>query len=75
MENLLKNRFNCFNLSTIGDGSIINFNNDSSSDEVVNVMAYPDFFQNYIQFNETHYQWCGPMLLIIEYLAKFTNTK
>ena len=75
MENIYKHRFNCFNLSTVGDGSIIDFNKDNRSSDVVKVTAYPDIFQHYIKFNETHYQWCGPMLLIIEYLAKFTKTK
>ena len=75
MDNILNRRFNCYNLSVIGDGSIINFNNDNTSKEVINVMAYPDIFQNYIKFNETHYQWCGLMLIMIEYFAKFTNTR
>ena len=35
MENILKHRFNCFNLSTIGDGSIIDFNKDNGSSDVV----------------------------------------
>ena len=73
MENIVNNRFNCFNLS-IGDGSIIDFNSDKTSD-IINVMAYPDIFQNYVQFNQTHYQWCGLMLPIVEYFAKFTNTR
>ena len=74
MENVIKNRFNCYNMSTIGDGSIINFNNDNSSD-ILYIWPYPYLFLNFIKFNETHYQWCGSMLLIVEYFAKFTKIK
>ena len=73
MENVLKNRFNCYELSTIGDKSIVDWNNNSG--EVIDVMPYPYILCYHKQYNSTHYQWCGPLLYIVEYFAKLTGTR
>ena len=30
---------------------------------------------SYQAINDTHYKWCGPMMLIAKYLAKWSNAK
>ena len=70
-------RFNCYNLSTIDDRSdVIDWTLNNSSDTIIESTAYPYLTELiYTQFNATHYQWGGPMLLIAEYFAKWTNVK
>ena len=74
MDVVKKYRKNCYNFSDFE--SIINPFEDNSTDFVLDVLAYgcpPDAY--YTFWNATHYEWCGPMLMIIEYFAKFTKTK
>ena len=75
MEEVIRNRFNCYNLSTDGDNSVVDWNRHRNSSEVIEVLPYSYILLNYLQYNDTHYQWCGPMLLILEYFAKFTSTR
>ena len=72
MENIMEQRTNCYNLSD--DHDLIDWNN--SSGEIINVESYinpPDMIYN--KLNDTHYQWCGPMMMFVEYFAKFTGTR
>ena len=68
---------NCYNFSTNGnDSDIIDWTLSKNTSNVLEVMPYPyvsDIL--YRQFNDTHYQWCGPMLMILEYFAKLINVK
>ena len=71
----VKNRLApCYELSAIGDNNVIDLTHKNSS-EVIDVMPYPYLFLSFKQLNDTHYRWCGPALLLVEYFAKFTNTK
>ena len=77
MDKIMKHRKNCYNLSRIDDGSVIDWNpNQTINDFVIDIQPYiytPDLI--YVQFNETHYQWCGPMLVIVETLAMFAGAR
>ena len=73
MQNMKNNFINCFNLS-IND-NIVNFAKNIYNDEIIDVLCYPNYSLFYTRFNETHYRWCGPWLLILGYFAKFTRTK
>ena len=73
MNNIRNNFVNCFNLSL--DNNIVNWANNTNNDQVIDVMTYPNYIFSFTQFNETHYRWCGPWLLILEHFAKFTKTK
>ena len=67
---------NCFNLSTIGDGSIFDYSDPNSTNELVHILSiatHPNFLFN--EFNSTHYQWCGPMIMIVDYFARFSKTR
>ena len=70
-------RLNCYNLSTIDDKSdVIDWTLNNGTNITLETIAYPylrDIIYN--KFNATHYQWCGPMLLIAEYFAKWINVK
>ena len=69
------NKVNCFDVMQLGGQEVISWTNNGTNDEVIDVALYPSFLLNYVSINETHYQWCGPMLLIIEYFAKFTRKR
>ena len=64
----------CYELSAIDDNNVIDVTNKNSS-EVIDVIAYPYLLLSFKILNDTHYRWCGPALLLIEYFAKFTNTR
>ncbi len=74
MDVIIEKKNNCYNMS---EGQfVIEWANNKSTDEIIEIVAYPIIPQLfYNEWNDTHYQWCGPMLLIVEYFAKFTNTK
>ena len=76
MESTLKYNKNCYNLSTIGDGSVIDWSPNMTKEKIFVIQPsvnVPELF--YWRWNDTHYQWCGPMLMIAEYFAKFINAK
>ena len=71
MENIMRQTTNCYDLSDNDD--FIDWNN--SSGEIINAESYvnsPNMIYNVL--NDTHYQWCGPVIMIAEYFAKFTGT-
>ena len=78
MDNLIDGYYksNCYNLSSIGNGSIVDWLPDRNVSRIIDVQPNP-FFTNlrFKRFNATHYQWCGPMLMIVEYFARITNVK
>ena len=45
----------------------------NSTLEIAPIPRFPHMQYYYI--NQTHYQWCGPMLLVAEYLGKLTKCK
>ena len=70
------NRNNCFNINDTEVGSNTVWSGNVSNDQIVEIINFPlppfTFFTNW---NETHFQLCGPLLLIAEYFAKFSKTK
>ena len=76
MEKIVENRNNCYNFSTIGNQTIVDWTRDNSTVDVLEVNSYtyiPVIFYNKI--NETDYQWCGPLLRIAEHFAKTIKVK
>ena len=61
MQQVKMHMSNCYNLSTIDDHNVIDWTDNRSTGEVIDVMAYPTILLNYQEFNNTHYQWCGPL--------------
>ena len=65
----------CYDLSR--DNNVIDWvdQNNTTLDiiDVVGLEFYPDL--TYKAINDSHYQWCGPMLYFAEYFARFTNKK
>ena len=41
--------------------------------EIAPIPRFPHM--EFYNINQTHYQWCGPMVLVAEYLAKFTKCR
>ena len=65
MEFIEANLKNCYNLSTIGDKSIVDWSGNNST-EIITVLVYtqlPGTF--YKEFNNVEYQWSGPILLFV----------
>ena len=76
MELILGNRKNCYNFSTNGNKTIVDWTRDNSTVDVLDVIGYPYIpviFYNKI--NETDYQWCGPLLSIAERFALSVKAK
>ena len=73
MENIIKSAKNCYNLNLMNN-NLIDWRN--SSGDIINVTGFlwiPNLI--YQRFNDTHYQWCGPRMMFVEYFAKFTGTR
>ena len=65
----------CYLLSDLNNDNVISFSHNVST-TVIDIQPYP--YNNVLQYkqvNHTHYQWCGPMLLIAEYFARFSKTR
>ncbi len=76
MNIIYENRKNCFDLCFADNGSVTQWVNNKTTESVVNIGPFPYIPQAFFQvINSTHFQWCGPMLMIAEYFAKFTNTR
>ena len=79
MEEIYKYRTNCINSSVTEGNYVREWADNQTTDEIIIMVPgpyIPHLF--YMELNETHncqYQFCGPMLLIAEYFAKFTKTK
>ena len=74
MDLIIDNRKNCYNLS---EGHFVNqWVDNTTSGEIIKVAVYPILPHSfYKEWNDTHYQWCGTLMLIAEHFAKFTKTK
>ena len=76
MNPVYLNRTNCYDTSNLEDDYIREWTDNKTTDTYIEVMItrlIPDAI--YTKYNETHYQWCGPILMIGEYFSKFTRTK
>ena len=75
MEFIKSNVKNCYNLSDIGDQSIVDWSGNNST-EIISILPYPyppGLF--YEEFGQDQYQWCGPLLQFVEYLAMFLKLR
>ena len=69
-------RSGCYVLSETNDKYVKQWTDNRTTETVINVFGYQNNpHLTYRELNDTHYQWCGPMLLIAEYFAKFSKTK
>ena len=77
MELILKHLDNCYELSTFGNESIVDWSGrNSTTNQVIEVFPYPYVpILFYDERDDSHYRWCGPVLKILEYFARFTNTR
>ena len=69
------NRTNCYNTS-VKDPYIKEWTDNKTTDTFIDISVnslIPDAI--YTKWNATHYQWCGPILMIAEYFSKLTKTK
>ena len=53
LRQIKRNMINCYNLDNIGDHNIIDWTNNRSTGEVIDVMAYPTILLVYKHFNDT----------------------
>ena len=76
MQFLHENRNNCYNFSSVGGQDFVNWSGDNSTEEYLDILAYPYVpVLFYHEYNETNWQWCGPMLRIAEQFAKTVKVK
>ena len=76
MDLILNHRRNCYNLSETNDKYVKQWVNNETTDTIINIVLYHVIpLEFFTRFDQDNYQWCGTMLMIAEYLAKFTKTK
>lgn len=76
MEEILTNLKNCQTLRLDQDGLVTDWVTNMTTTTTIDIDPYPRLpHTTYNKLNETHYQWCGTMMLIIEHLAKYTKNK
>ena len=76
MEKFERLRKNCYELGFNSGDYVIKWTDNQTEDRFIDIgpsAKFPHLF--YAVLNRTHYQWCGPMLLIVEYFAKFSKVK
>ena len=75
MQAIKRSKFNCHQFSRIGGNDVLDWTESGNTSEVIDVWLYPNIVLQYTDLNETHYQWCGPLLLLVEYFGKFMSTR
>ena len=69
-------RTSCYTTSNQPNDYIKEWTDNTTTDKLIQFNInplLPDAL--YRQWNDTHYQWCGPLLMIAECFAKLTKTK
>ena len=75
MEEVVKNLKHCFTLK-YGHDELVSYPENETYDNVIDVGSFVKFpHVIFNKLNDTHYQWCGPMFVIVRYLSKFTKCK
>ena len=69
MEDIVSNLKHCYTLQF--DNDTFNNNSKNNSLDIGPLVRFPYVIYNKV--NETHFQWCGPMFVIVQYLSKFTR--
>ena len=76
MDEVYKFRRNCYNLSDSRDAYVKEWVNNQTTEKIIRAGPYPWIpFAFFTRWNDTYYEWCGPLMLIAQYFAKFTNTR
>ena len=76
MELLFKNDINCYNLIDSEDQYVREWTNNQTTDTVIRIIPTPLFpHLFYTEWDDTRYQWCGPILLIAENFARISKTR
>ena len=76
MDFITKNRRNCYNLSETNDKYVKQWVNNETTDTIINIVLYHVIsLEIFTRFDQDNYQWCGPMIMIAEYFAKFSKTR
>lgn len=72
---VMLNKVNCLEPVEIRSNHVIEWTDHDNDTKIIETWLFPTLLLNYIKINQTHYQWCGPVLMILQYLSKFTNTR
>ena len=76
MNEIYENRIICYNSSTREDEYVKEWVENGTTLDVIKVALVPSIGQmEYTVWNDTHFEWCGPMIMIVQYFAKYTNTR
>ena len=67
----------CLNLTNQGDENLIDWtNNINSTSDIIDVNSLPILRHLFLyNLNYLFKQWCGPIIYIVEYFARFTKTR
>ena len=74
MDIIYKYRFNCVN--STNESYVEKWTDNQTTDTVINVgpLSYvPNLI--YTDYGNGIYEWCGPLLLVAEYFAKFSKLR
>ena len=74
MDLIFKYRKNFYNLSQTENVLDLSEINSTKDLIVVKPMGIPPHIF-YHEYNDTHYQWCGPLIFIVECFAKLTKSR
>ena len=67
---------NCFTMENDEQGYVKEWVDEETTDQVIKLGPQPVMPRIlFVALNATHYQWCGPLLLIVKSLAKITKSK
>ena len=67
---------NCYITSRDSNDYTRQWTDSRTSNTTIEIAPFFKFPQlSYSVINTTHYQWCGPMLLIVEYIGRLTQNR
>ena len=76
MDILYENRKNCYDVNNGEEEYVRQWADNQTTNITIEVQSFPFIpYLFYTQHNSTDYQWCGPMLLLVEAFAKLTRTR
>lgn len=71
---MIEMRKYCYDLTD--DNNVIDFQPNNINKTIIDVTIFGLAPHNFYHvLNETHYQFCGPILLVGEYFAKFSGSR
>ena len=76
MENIFKHRKNCIELNPANDTFVKEWVTNQTIDKIIRMGPIPFVpYMFYNKLDEMNYEWCGPLIMIVEYFAKFAKTR